>query len=110
MTSDKDQFRDEASYHFPDISDEMVKRALLAHCHSHTPSEGPHGETCDEMGCAICNAGPEEAADLWFAMWQEPPSPDPKMYLPTVHLPFDPTDYEEMLALIEECEWPEVEA
>ncbi len=59
-----------------DLHDPKPSAALLwtrQQVLGHVPSTDTYGYTCDERGCAICNAGSTEEAASW---WDEAPAPD----------------------------------
>lgn len=47
----------------PEQRELLVPIATRQAARQHTPSVGPGGESCDEMGCPICNSSPEEYAE-----------------------------------------------
>lgn len=50
---------------------QAARTALLGYCAGHSPSIDTYGATCDERGCAICNAGTVAAAQSWFDSWMD---------------------------------------
>ncbi len=74
------------------ITDAQVLEALTIYCKQHMESmqhwENDVGLSCDELGCAICNAdSDEDAAQTWLHYWKENEWP----------LPFDLEDIAEYL-------------
>ena len=80
----------------------LIQAALLAYCLNHVPrSPDDYGLTCDERGCDICNAGPEDAAQWRYDAWRGRGDPE----FPPPPLPFDPTNRDELLEMIGEYDY-----
>lgn len=60
----------------PELTD-VQRTALIGiwaaeQLNSHSPRTGPHGESCDEMGCPMCNGG-DEYVEWVVMLWLEGP-------------------------------------